>query len=57
VFCDLPDTLNVPGIQKVFKLLDYIVIPCELKDKSIIAALETIDVIRSINPDIPIGFV
>jgi chromosome partitioning protein len=57
VFCDLPGTLNVSGIQKVFKLLDYIIIPCELEDKSIIAALETMDVIRGFNPDIPIGFV
>lgn len=57
VFCDLPGTLNVAGIQNVFKLLDYIVIPCELEDKSIMAALDTMDLIRGFNPDIPIGFV
>ena len=57
VFCDLPGTLNVAGIHNVFKLLDFIVVPCEMEDKSIIAALETMDTIRQNNPDIPIGFV
>lgn len=57
VFCDLPGTLNVAGIPNVFLLLDFIIIPCEMEDKSIIAALETMDVIREYNKNIPVGFV
>lgn len=57
IFCDMPGMLNVAGIPSVFRSLDYIIIPCELEQKSIIAALETMDVIRQCNAAIPVGFV
>ena len=57
VFIDVPGTLNVSDMVELVSKLDLIIVPAELEYKSITAALETMAIIRQINPTIPLGLI
>ncbi|GAB3739972.1 ParA family protein [Spirosoma sp.] len=57
ILIDIPGTFNVEGIDYLIDSLDLIIVPVELEYKSITAAMETMSMIRSLNPKVSISVV
>ena len=53
---DLPGTLNVEGIRQIVKQLDLAIIPCEMENMSVQAALDTVDILYEFRPDLRVSF-
>lgn len=52
IFIDVPGTFNVDDMVDLVNELDLIIVPAELEYKSITAALETMSIIRKMNPKV-----
>ena len=57
IFVDVPGTLNVNDMVDLVDKLDLIIIPTEMEFKSITAGMETMAIIRKINPNVPMGLI
>lgn len=55
IFIDVPGTMNINGMDSVVRELDLIIVPAELEYKNITAALESMSILRKMNPSSPMG--
>ena len=55
IFIDVPGTMNIDGMVSVVGELDLIIVPAELEYKNITAALESMSILRKMNPISPMG--